>query len=96
MWYLICTLIFDLCGNIGVREGEHDSLMEEVKSENSSYGSMDDESMLAGLDFTFEDIRLFVDDWNAPNLSQQVYIFKIPIYIIIISIYLDLTIISST
>ena len=64
---------------IGVKEGERDSLLEAEVSEESvlNYGAINEEEEggMGGLyDFSYDDIRAFLDDWSSPNIGIQVYL----------------------
>ena len=41
----------------------------------AGYGAIQREDMDPDFDFAFEDIRLYVEDWDAPDFFVQVSVF---------------------
>ncbi len=59
--------------SLAIREGERDSLMQMRNDEGQqNYGAINRRDPDTDFDFGFEDIRLYLEEWDAPDFFVQV------------------------
>lgn len=62
---------------LAIKEGERDSLMDVRPDQmNANYGAIQRDDFDADLEFGFEDIRVYLEDWDAPDFFIQVIVFS--------------------
>jgi len=58
---------------LAIKEGERDSLMDlRPEQVGGNYGAIQRDDFEADLEFDFEDIRVYLEDWDAPDFFIQV------------------------